>query len=80
MPALVRYGVDVPHVAGISHGGYIRVGNRSHRPSRVELLHLALSGDFLGVFTACASPAFVPCRRTLGNRLGYGERVIVILF
>ena len=79
MPALVGYGVDVPHVAGVSDGGYIRVGDRSRRPRRIELLHLALSGDFLGVFTACTSPAFIPCRRTLGNRLGYGERVIVIL-
>ena len=79
MPALVGYGVDMPHVPLIPRGrheGFIVV---AARPRPVDALHLTLPGYLAVVFVSRAAPAPVSRRRCWGDGFRNGGGVIVIV-
>ena len=80
MPALIGYGVDVPHVALVPHGRHERVVIVAAAPRPVNALYLSLSGYALRILVSLAPPPAVTRRCPRRYRLGYGGSVIVILF
>ena len=79
MPALIGYGVDVPHVALVPHGRYECVVVIAAAPRLIYPLYLSLSGYALRILVSLAAPPAVTRRCPRRYRLGYGGSVLVIL-
>ena len=77
MTALVGKRIDLPHIALIPNSWYCAIFIIAAAARLIESLHLILSGDFFGVFTANAS-ALVARDGGRSHRLCNRQGVIVI--